>query len=201
MSHLKKHIPSMTNPELIGLAKNRYLDEEDQVAIAKFHYGRAHNYLIENINLKTAARDILWDYRGYAKKCELIAYGHFIEEQDKYHELYDDYATQIRNRSPWRMSRVFLAHQRWYSHGYTGSTADTGTPASIIEDIYEKDVLSGREKGIDRCGSYYYPSSNYVERAIIENPNTPIDLIVKISASSPDDRNRNLAMRTMANRS
>ena len=81
MSHLKKYIPNMTNPELIGLAKNRYLDEEDQVAIAKFHYRRAHNYLIENMNLKTAARDVLWDYNGYARKCELITYGHFFEEQ------------------------------------------------------------------------------------------------------------------------
>ena len=112
MSHLKKYISHMTNPELIGLAKNRYLDEEDQVAIAKFHYRRAHNYLIENMNLKTSARDVLWDYNGYARKCDLIQYGHFINEPDKYHELYDGYAAQIRGRSPWRISRVFLHHYR-----------------------------------------------------------------------------------------
>ena len=107
----------MTNPELIGLAKNRWLDEEDQVGIAKWHYRRAHNYLIENAHLTKSARDILWDYRGYANKCELITYGHFLEEPKKYHELYDGYATQLRNRSPWRLPRVFLHHYRWHSHG------------------------------------------------------------------------------------
>ena len=45
MSHLKKYIPYMTNPELIGLAKNRYLDEEDQVAIAKYYYRIIDPYL------------------------------------------------------------------------------------------------------------------------------------------------------------
>ena len=200
MSHLKKYINQMTNPELIGLAKNRFIDAEDQVAIATHHYRRAHNYLIENMNLSHLARDVLWEHSGYVKKCELITYGHYLDEQDKYHELYDGYATQIRCRSPWRITRVFLSHQRWYSHGYTGSTKDTGTPASIIEDIYEKDVLPMRTSPDTRRG-YYYPSSNYLEQAIVENPNTPIDLVVKISASSPDDRIRAKALKTMANRS
>ena len=200
MSHLKNYINQMTNPELIGLAKNRFLDTEDQVSIAKHHYRRAHNYLIENMNLSVPARDILWAYPGYVKKCELISYGHCFEEPEKYHELYDTYGNQIRTRSPWRMSRVFLSHQRWYSHGYSGATKDTGTPASIIEDIYEKDVLPMRTSPDSRRG-YYYPSSNYLEQAIVENPNTPIDLVVKISASSPDDRVRAKALQIMANRS
>ena len=201
MSHLKKYIPNMTNPELIGLAKNRYLDEEDQVAIAKFHYRRAHNYLIENVNLKPAARDVLWDYNGYARKCELITYGHFLEEQDKYHELYDGYATQIRNRSPWRIPRVFLHHYRWHSHGQHVRASTTGTPASIIEDIYLKDVQRSRSRSDTMYSGYYYSGPSSTERMIIENYNTPLELIVKISASSPDDRNRNLAMKTMARRS
>lgn len=202
MSHLKKNIPNMTNPELIGLAKNRYLDEEDQVAIAKWHYRRAHNYLIENVNLKTAARDVLWDYNGYARKCDLIQYGHFLEEQDKYHELYDGYATQMRNRSPWRIPRVFLHHYRWHSHGASTRTDNTGTPPDIIEDIYLKDVQRMRVgTGMENYSGYYYSGPSSTERMIIENCNTPLELIVKISASSPDDRNRNLAMKTMARRS
>ena len=201
MSHLKKNIPFMTNPELIGLAKNRFLDEEDQVAIAKFHYRRAHNYLIENMNLKTAARDVLWDYKGYARKCELITYGHFLEEQDKYHELYDGYGTQMRNRSPWRVPRVFLHHYRWHSHGVSTRTDNTGTPPEIIEDIYLKDVQRQRTYGEHGPSGYYYSGPSSTERMIIENKNTPLELIVKISASSPDDRNRTLAMRTMARRS
>ena len=202
MSHLKKNIPYMTNPELIGLAKNRFLDEEDQVGIAKFHYRRAHNYLIENTNLKNAARDILWDYKGYTNKCELITYGHFLEDQDKYHELYDGYATQMRNRSPWRIPRVFLRHARWHSHGLHVHADETGTPAGIIEDIYLKDVQ--RQRSVDQkdvYSGYYYAGPSSTERMIIENNNTPLELIVKISASSPDDRNRNLAFKTMARRS
>ena len=200
MSHLKQYINQMTNPELIGLAKNRFLDEADQVAIAKFHYRRAHNYLIENINLKTAARDVLWDYKGYTRKCDLISYGHFIKEQDKYQELYDGYATQMRNRSPWRISRVFLHHYRWHSHGISTRTDNTGTPTEIIEDIYLKDVQRQRASSTAEAYHYYHgPSST--ERMIVENVNTPMELIVKISASSPDDRNRNLAMKTMARRS
>lgn len=201
MSHLKKNIPFMTNPELIGLAKNRFLDEEDQVAIAKFHYRRAHNYLIENMNLKTAARDVLWDYNGYARKCELITYGHYLEEQDKYHELYDGYATQMRNRSPWRIPRVFLHHYRWHSHGLATRSESTGTPPEIIEDIYLKDVQRARATTDVAYSGYYYSGPSSTEKMIVENVNTPLELIVKISASSPDDRNRNLAMKTMARRS
>ena len=201
MSHLKRHIPNMTNPELIGLAKNRYLDEEEQVAIAKWHYRRAHNYLIENVNLKTAARDVLWDYRGYARKCDLIQYGHFIDDQEKYFELYDGYAAQMRGRSPWRISRVFLHHYRWHSHGMSTRTDNTGTPPEIIEDIYLKDVQRVRATTCEAYSGYYYSGPSSTERMIIENQNTPLELIVKISASSPDDRNRNLAMKTMARRS
>ena len=201
MSHLKKHIPNMSNAELIGLAKNRYLDEEDQTAIAKWHYRRAHNYLIENVNLKTAARDVLWDYRGYARKCDLIQYGHFIDDQEKYFELYDGYATQIRGRSHWRIPRVFLHHYRWHSHGISTRTTNTGTPAEIIEDIYLKDVQRLRATTNETYSGYYYSGPSTTERMIVENENTPLELIVKISASSPDDRNRNLAMKTMARRS
>ena len=201
MSHLKRHIPNMTNPELIGLAKNRYLDEEDQTAIAKFHYRRAHSYLIENVNLKTAARDVLWGYRGYARKCDLIQYGHFIDDQEKYFELYDGYATQIRGRSHWRIPRVFLHHYRWHSHGISTRTTNTGTPAEIIEDIYLKDVQRVRATTCETYSGYYYSGPSSTERMIVENENTPLELIVKISASSPDDRNRNLAMKTMARRS
>ena len=200
MSHLKIYVHQMTNPELIGLAKNRFLDPEDQVAIAEHHYRRAHNYLIENSSLSKPARDVLWNYKGYARKCELIAYGHCVEEQDKYHELYDNYGDTMRSRSPWRISRVFLAHNRWHSHGQHVSTVQTGTPASIIEDIYKRDVLPLRGRSSDRLG-YYYPSPLYLEQAIIKNPNTPLELVVQISASAENDQTRAMALKTMANRS
>ncbi len=204
MSHLKNFVSSMSNPELIGIAKNRYLDEEDQVAIAKHHYRRAHSYLIENSGLKPAAREILWDYKGYVNKCELVAYGHYEGINEKYHELYDGYADQLRKRSPWRITRVFLNQARWYSHGVSRHTKQTGTPSSIIEDIYLKDVQRKRSNNGEVSPNHvfnYYETPESTERYIIENPQTSMELIVKISASSPDPRNRTIAMRTMATRS
>ena len=202
MSHLKNYVHQMTNPELIGLAKNRFLDSEDQVAIAKFHYRRAHNYLIENTNLSHPARDVLWNYKGYARKCDLLTYGHYITEPEKYHELYDNYASQMRLRSPWRIPRVFLHHSRWHSHGHAVHTQVTGCPASIIEDIYLNDVQRARANKSEMKTNWYYVSRpEHAEKQIIENRNTPLELLVKISASSPDGNNRTAAMRTMARRS
>ena len=171
MSHLKEHIYFMSNAELIGLAKNRFLDEEDQVAIAMLAYRRAHNYLIENTGLKKKARDILWNYRGYARKCDLVLNGHYLREPKKYHELYDGYATQIRSRSWWRISRVFLTHYRWHSHGATSSTSNTGTPPEILEDIYLKEVQRSRSRSDQSYSGYYYSGPSSTERMIIENPN------------------------------
>ena len=202
MSHLKNYVHQMTNPELIGLAKNRFLDSEDQVAIAKFHYRRAHNYLIENTKLSHPARDILWNYKGYARKCDLLTYGHYVAEPEKYHELYDNFASQMRIRSPWRIPRVFLHHSRWHSHGQSVHTKETGCPAPIIEDIYLNDVQRARaNKSSYRANWYYATRPEYAEKQIIENRNTPLELLVKISASSPDANNRTAAMRTMARRS
>ena len=109
----------------------------------------------------------------------------------------------MRNRSPWRIPRVFLTHYRWHSHGQSVRAEDTGTPPEIIEDIYLKDVQRHRAGSDQRAinGGYYYSGPSSTERMIIENTNTPLELIVKISASSPDDRNRTLAFRTMARRS
>tara|TARA_B100001057_G_scaffold500534_1_gene616160 strand:- start:872 stop:1474 length:603 start_codon:yes stop_codon:yes gene_type:complete len=199
MKELIDNINQMTNPELIGLAKNRYLPEEVQVAITKTGYDRAAIYLCENIGLKPKARDILWNLGGYVKKCTLLSYGHYMDQSSKYTELYDQYATTIRNRSPWRISRTFLNATRWWGHGYCETTSNTGCPPEIIEAIYKQDVLAKREG--NRTSSFEYGSQpGYMERYIIRNPNTPIDIIVKISASSPDDQVRNEAMQKMANR-
>lgn len=201
MSELKNYIESMSNPELIGLAKNRFLDEEDQLAIAKHHYKRAHMYLTENQGLKPKAREALWNSKGYVNKCQLISYGHYKNEPEKYEELYRDYGSRIRSRSPWRMTNIFLRNNRYWAHG-GWEQAYPETPASILEDIYEKDVVRPRHP--DTCADtrwQYGYSSEYVERALIDCPNTPLDIIVKISASSPKEMNRNLALKQLANRS
>lgn len=199
MSELKNYIESMSNPELIGLAKNRFLDEEDQLAIAKHHYKRAHMYLTENQGLKPKAREALWNSKGYVNKCQLIAYGHYKNEPEKYEELYRDYGNRIRGRAPWRITNIFLRNNRYYSHG-GWEQAHPETPASILEDIYEKDVIQRRQN--DQYDRWQYGcGSEYIERALIDCPNTPLDIIVKISASSPKESNRNIALKELANRS
>jgi hypothetical protein len=49
MNVLADNVFQMTNAELIGLAKNRFLDYETQDKIALNPYKRAHMYLIDNI--------------------------------------------------------------------------------------------------------------------------------------------------------
>ena len=109
----------------------------------------------------------------------------------------------MRNRSPWRIPRVFLRHSRWYSHVTAEHSEQTGTPPDIIEDIYLMDVQRVRANTGESTNvySYYTSGPDSTERNIIENNNTPLELIVKISASSPMEQNRNLAMKTMARRS
>ena len=201
MKELINNIYRMTNPELIGLAKNRFLPEAVQVAVVKTGYDRAAHYLCENAGLKPKTKEVLWDLGGYVKKCTLITYGHYMENPEKYVELYNQHADTMRSRSPWRLSRTFLTSSRWWGHGQFEMTAKTGCPAEIIEDIYKKDVISKRAPDGSNTQRWDYGSSpDYVERDIISNPNTPTDLIVGISASSPNEPNRNSAMRVMANR-
>ena len=199
MKLLINNIYQMTNPELIGLAKNRFLPEDVQVAVAKHGYDRAANYLCENAGLQPKTKEILWDLGGYVKKCTLITYGHYMGNPEKYVELYNQHADTMRIRSPWRLSRTFLTSARWWGHGHFETTHNTGCPAEIIEDIYKQDVVSKRI-ALNGQRWDYGSSPEYVERDIISNPNTPIDLIVRISASSPNEPNRLSAMRVMANR-
>lgn len=201
MKELINNIYQMTNPELIGLAKNRFLPEAVQVAVVKTGYDRAANYLCENAGLQPKTKEILWNLGGYVKKCTLLTYGHYMGNPEKYVELYNQHADTMRTRSPWRLSRTFLTASRWWGHGHFEMTERTGCPAEIIEDIYKKDVISKRAPDGSNTQRWDYGSSpEYVERDIISNPNTPIDIIVRISASSPNERNRNSAMRVMANR-
>ena len=58
-AQLANNIYKMRNEEVIGLAKNRWLPANVQLAIAKHHYARAHWYLAENSGLAKEARDYL----------------------------------------------------------------------------------------------------------------------------------------------
>ena len=115
MNPLADNVFQMTNAELIGLAKNRFLDYETQVKIALNPYKRAHMYLIENPGLCSTSRDILWSKPGYVNKFDLVSMGHYKDQPEKYHELYDNYAEKafVRNGG----YRVFRAFLGGYSYG------------------------------------------------------------------------------------
>ncbi len=122
----------MTNEELIGLAKNRFLPVDLQMAIAKHPYARANLYLAQNSGLKPSTRDYLWSdscSRGYVVKSDLISHGHYMDEPEKYWELYNRYPV-IWQKSNWRAISAFLGT---YNYRTTGWTA---TPADLLEEIH-----------------------------------------------------------------
>ena len=59
------NIGRMYNAEVVSLAKNRFTDEETQIAIAKHHYGLGRQYLASNPDVSPEAAKILWERKGY----------------------------------------------------------------------------------------------------------------------------------------
>ena len=133
---LIKNINQMTNPELIGLAKNRFLPGDLQMAIAKTYYRRAHSYLAENSGLATEVRD--WMYsdecnRGYSLKLELMLAGHYLNEPEKYEEVYERYRSSW-SRSSWRFAAAFFGN-RWV---HRVKTIPSPTSSELLNRIYDE---------------------------------------------------------------
>ena len=70
-----KNVPSMYNSEVVALAKNRWTDNETQLAIAKHWYALGREYLAANPNVTLDAAEELWKVRGYVLKARLLAKG------------------------------------------------------------------------------------------------------------------------------
>jgi hypothetical protein len=195
MTALDENVFQMSNAELIGLAKNRFIDTQTQAAIARNRYTRAHMYLVTNSGLCTEARDILWDKKGYVNKFDLVAQGHYRNQPEKYTELYDGYAKQATKRgSFWRVSRAFLGG---FGQGmfYGELIGPKYTPGPILEDIYDNTVA---DKSTPDFGTGYYKYS--VARMIVENSNTPTPVIVKLSCSSEYEEVRKVALKELGRR-
>ena len=69
------NLDKMERPELTGLAKNRFTDEETMLAISKHHYRLGKNYLAQNVNITPEAAQELWDHKGYVFKAILLSKG------------------------------------------------------------------------------------------------------------------------------
>lgn len=194
MNPLADNVFQMTNAELIGLAKNRFLDYETQDKIALNPYRRAHMYLIENTGLCSTARDILWNKKGYVNKFELVSMGHYKDQPEKYHELYDNYADKAFNRGgSYRVYRAFLGGYG-YGLGYGALPGPSGTPASILDDLYLR-IKGEKTRGY---GYDYYTTS--MARALANHPNTSTETIVKLSCSYPDQEVNKIALKELGRR-
>jgi len=193
VSQLARNVHRMENAELIGLAKNRFLDSATQLKIAEHRYRRAKWYLAENPGLCIEARDHLWSLRGYTFKTELLSAGHYAGQPEYYRELYKEYSSAIRERSRWRMFRAFIGGNGWSRTGYGPLPGPLGTPPEILEDIYEKDVLRPRAEGTGTDDWHVRGTL----RGLLENPNLPTDIVVKVSASEADEQLRNIALRRL----
>ena len=194
MNPLADNVFQMTNAELIGLAKNRFLDYETQDKIALNPYRRAHMYLIDNVGLCSTARDILWNKPGYVNKFDLISMGHYKDQPEKYHELYDNYADKAFARSGgYRVYRAFLGGYG-YGMGSFALPGPQGTPTSILDKLYDRVV----NENTFSYGYDYYGKS--MARALAQHPNASTETIVKLSCSYPCQEVNKIALKELGRR-
>ena len=205
MGTLADNVFRMNNVELIGLSKNRFIDADTQLAIAKNHYKRAHMYLMENPSLVPEARDVLFNTPGYVNKLTLLAEGHYVGQDEVYREVYKEYAHKAAVRGSWhRVHRAFINSYGGYTYGFRQLEGPQATPPDILEDIYDKYVVQNKA-GLIPDGTYTHSYAmnylaNSITRGLVENKNTPTSVIVKVSCSHENESIRKLALRELGNR-
>ena len=175
---LAENVPNMSNPEIIGLAKNRWLPKNVQMAIARLHYRRGQCYLAENAGLDAEVRDYLWSdacNRGYSLKTLLLMCGHYTNDPDKYRELYDKYPSAW-SRSFWRMSSAFFGN--YWSRGETSAT-----PSDLLNRIYDEQFSPKIERSQVRYNVYSMRQS--LDR-LARHPNVDLTLAIKLSQCGDD---------------
>ncbi len=178
VAKLINNISNMNNPELIGLAKNRFLPSDVQMAIAKNHYRRAHMYLCENTGLDKKVRDYLYSdqcNRGYVNKSTLICYGHYNDEPEKIAEFYESHGSQMYSRSPWRANHCFL-RANWYTN------RRSNTPSEVLNKIYDNHLAMGK-----RSGGHQYYHYSYAMKDIAQHQNCDLPLAIKLSTCGISD--------------
>jgi hypothetical protein len=201
MSNIATNVGRMTNEELIGLAKNRWIDEATQLAIIETGYRRARFYLAENTGIHTSTREELWSLSGYALKCELVISGHYDHDPDRIGQLYSDYGKQMRARSPWRMSRVFLEPARWANRYGAAPRSSTATPTRVLDDMVLREVRHWRDEveSSQISGHHHQYLSDRITRLLITHPNISVPSLVIISSSCPNHDHRASALKKLGN--
>ena len=125
------NINKMHNSEVVGLAKNRFTDEDTMLAISKHHYRLGKEYLAGNPNLSKEAAQELFDHRGYVFKAILLSKGKINLKKKEYAEIYHKYFKN-NQRSSWRMQQAFLGGYSWYNRG----DQESQTPRELLDEIY-----------------------------------------------------------------
>ena len=159
------NIGKMYNAEVVSLAKNRFTDEETQIAIAKHYYSLGRQYLAENPDVSPKAAQILWERKGYVLKCCLLMNGNMELSDEEYTAFYRDVFKRRLHRRSWRMIQAFLGGYHWYRNPNLSRT-----PAALLEEIYH-DVT----KDETRDPEYYA-----IER-FVAHPNCSLELALRIS--------------------
>ena len=162
------NIGRMYNAEVVSLAKNRFTDEETQIAIAKHHYSLGRQYLASNPEVSPEAAQILWNRKGYVLKCCLLESGK-VEISDE--EMTQLYRTTFkgRERRKWRMVQAFLGGYSW-NPGHNKSR----THGALLEEMYA-DVTNDDPE-------YYFI------RRFVEHPNCTLNLALRISTMKIPER-------------
>jgi hypothetical protein len=161
------NLNNMYNSEISSLAKNRFTDEETQIAIAKHHYSLARQHLAENPDVSEAAADILWNRKGYVLKCALLQNG---KKQLSDEEMTQFYRMTFKNRGnrKWRMQQAFLGGYSWRSSN------NSKTPGVLLEEIYADTVKDDPQY--------------YLVRRFVEHPNCTLDLALRISTMKVSEK-------------
>jgi len=171
---LADNVVRMTNEELIGLAKNPFLDTETRMAIAKNHYTRAKVYLAKNRGLDKETRDYLWSdecAKGYILKVEMICAGHYMDDPEMYWELYNNYPS-MWTRSKWRAVRCFTGLWSWQD-------GNRYTPGDLLTEIFNTklDPKQLAEEG-DMMNRYVLRSTL---DSLVRHPNCELNLAIRLS--------------------
>lgn len=165
----------MTNAEKIGLAKNRFISEEVQMAIAKSGYRRACSYLATNDGLAPSVRDYIWSddcNRGYTLKYEILSHGHYKDSPDRYREYYNKFGHRLMLNSSWRLNSTLMggAWRDWYQ-GWKYCPTD-------VLDVFFEDFFS-KNKRYSHTENYY--SGNRMRLAFVQHPNCSMRIAIELS--------------------
>ena len=171
------NLGKMQNPELTGLAKNRFTDAETMLALSKQHYRLAKEYLAMNENITPEAAQELWDHRGYVFKAILLSKGKMKLKGEEYAEVYRKYFKN-NQRSSWRMQQAFLGGYYWQHDGQRSNT-----PSELLEEIHAD--LPEEER-----------TRSYTLERFINHQNCSLNLALRISTMPDPPENQRYYQRS-----